>query len=399
MTHPRDPRVRRTQRDPLAAAVALELAADSMRAHLTTPEPEPDPFLPAHDPAVLAELDRWDDAAALAVDDGHLTHTIADDLPADVADQLAEAATEQGDEPVGEWVAGGQVPEPPAPPVPPAAPAPSVEPIGPDYGTLGDGTPDLGHDEDGPWVPAVFRNEHPPAAWVSRHDERSRQFGAARLFAGSGPLQDVRLPTGPVLDQLLAGSTLEEQSCCTGCGTVAAANSEIYADAGASVPRVPLLDLDDAERVYDRARQLDGFLGDHTAGTSVLAAMQAAVELGLFGGYLWCFGTRDIAQTIIQKRLPVVVGVRWRSGMWQTGPGGLVQLDGDENGLGHCLTIVGLSLKGPQGQPGPYFVWQNSAGESYGDGGFGYVHHRDLSTLLRGVGEAAVPMLTPQAPQ
>jgi hypothetical protein len=94
----------------------------------------------------------------------------------------------------------------------------------------------------------------------------------------------------------------------------------------------------------------------------------------------------------------VIVGVPWLSGMYDTGPGGLVQLDGDDSGLGHCLAVVGLRVKGPQGQPGPFFVWQNSWGTGYGDGGLGYVHHRDLAALLHAAGEAAVPTRDVQVP-
>ena len=48
-------------------------------------------------------------------------------------------------------------------------------------------------------------------------------------------------------------------------------------------------------------------------------------------------------------------------------------------------------LAGPQGQTGPFFVWQNSWGSGYGVGGLGFIHHRDLARLLQGRGEAAIP--------
>jgi hypothetical protein len=105
---------------------------------------------------------------------------------------------------------------------------------------------------------------------------------------------------------------------------------------------------------------------------------------------VWCFGTKDVAQAVLQRG-PVVVGVPWLSGMYDTGPGGLVELAGEDTGAGHCLAVVGIRLRGPQGQLGPYFVWQNSWGTGYGDGGLGYVHHRDLARLLHGTGEAAIP--------
>jgi hypothetical protein len=44
------------------------------------------------------------------------------------------------------------------------------------------------------------------------------------------------------------------------------------------------------------------------------------------------------------------------------------------------------------GRPGPFFVLQQSRGYAHGDAGLVYLHHRDLAALLRGVGEAAVPV-------
>lgn len=394
MSSPRD-RLR-PRRNPLEAAVALEVAAGAMRSALRNPEPADD--LPgaiartAHlvppsadevrvsiDPAVVAHLERWDTAAAGNHDPG----TGGDGFRDSNGFELLPPAPEEGYPP-------GAVDLPFAP-----------EPESLSRFAAGGQTPDMA-----PAVaPPVFSFEHPAgetagepagpvAAWRSRHDPRSLAFPAQRLLRGSGPLQDVLLPTGPVLDQTLAGPTVADQACCTGAAIVAALNSL------GSVAPYPgrALELNDAERIYDRARRVDNVPGDDTVGTSVLGALTATVQEGLAGGYLWCFGTKPIAQTIIQRRLPVVVGVRWPSGMWETGPGGLVEVRGEETGLGHALAIVGIRLKGPQGQTGPYFVWQNSIGTGYGDGGFGYIHHRDLSALLRGVGEAAVLTLEPQAP-
>jgi hypothetical protein len=239
-------------------------------------------------------------------------------------------------------------------------------------------------------APPVFSSERPGPrlTWRSRHDERSLAYGIRPRLAGSAPLQDVLLPTGPVLDQLTAGATEREQSCCTGCGLVSAVNTLRLLEGDGE-----LLDLDDAERVYELGQRRDEVPGEQYPGTSVLAALLAARELGLIGGFLWAFGTRDIAQTIIARRLPVVIGVPWPAGLWDAGPGGLVEVTGADEGLGHCLTVNGIKLKGPHGQPGPFFRWQQSSGESYGDGGFGWVHHRDLAMLLRGRGEAAIPLL------
>lgn len=230
---------------------------------------------------------------------------------------------------------------------------------------------------------------HLPALnWRGRHDVRSLSFGArARGFAAPAPtLADVDLDIGPVLDQGAEGE-------CVGFGLVTAINALRQTRAAGGLDgQLPLLTEVDADKLYRRAQQLDDRPGESYSGTSVLAGLQAAVEAGDLGGYLWDFGTRDIAYTLMNRR-PVVIGVPWLSGMYETGPGGLVAVAGEDTGQGHCLAIVRLRLKGPQGQAGPFFGWQNTWGTSYGAGGIGYVHHRDLAQLLRGTGEAAVPTI------
>lgn len=225
----------------------------------------------------------------------------------------------------------------------------------------------------------------PTLDWRSRHDVRSLSYGVREHLQQltSAPLQlaDVLLPIGPVLDQ---GSEGE----CVGMGVIDAAN--VLFEAAGHIG-AHLLGAEDAHQLYKRAQQLDDRPGESYSGTSVLAGMAAGVEAGLWQRYLWSFGTRDIAATLM-SRTPVIVGIPWLSGMYETAAGGRVEVAGDDTGAGHCLVIVGLKLTGPQGQPGPWFTWLNSWGTSYGDGGLGYVHHADLARLLRSQGEAAVPV-------
>jgi hypothetical protein len=225
---------------------------------------------------------------------------------------------------------------------------------------------------------------HP--GWRSRHDPASRSFGVVDRLAGKAPLRDVHLPWTPVLNQGKEGA-------CVGFGVADAVN--VLRASGAPVPAF----IDDAGALdlYHAAQRVDDIPGESYTGTSVLAGMKAGAGAGLFGGYLWDFGTSAIAQTLLQLHTPVVVGVPWFDGMYDTGPGGVVHVAGKLVG-GHCLCIVGLSMKGPNGEPGPWFIWRNSWGESYGVGGDGFVHHRDLGKLLRGQGEAAVPTVTAQKP-
>jgi hypothetical protein len=156
-----------------------------------------------------------------------------------------------------------------------------------------------------------------------------------------------------------------------------------------------LLDDGDALELYRLAQKLDEIPGESYTGTSVLGGMKAGLERGLWGGYLWAFGTKDIAQALLQRHGPVVIGIPWYDGLYETGPRGVVRLGGALVG-GHCLAVVGLQLTGPNGEPGVHFIWQNSWGPSYGDEGLGYIANRDLVWLLRQQGEAAIPTAAAQ---
>jgi hypothetical protein len=272
--------------------------------------------------------------------------------------------------------------EDPAPgaPVPPAVPAPApFDSERPDPG------PRAG-EYGGDYPPADFRLEHTPVLnWRPNHDERSRSFGVRQRLTASAPLTNVLFTTGPVLDQGTEGA-------CVGFGSADAANVMTLLRS----PGTPgLLDNGDALELYRLAQKLDEIPGESYTGTSVLGGMKAGLERGLWGGYLWAFGTRDIAQALLQRHGPVVIGVPWFDGLYETGPRGVVRLGGALVG-GHCLAVVGLQLTGPNGEPGVHFIWQNSWGPSYGDDGLGYIANRDLVTLLRQQGEAAIPTAAAQ---
>jgi hypothetical protein len=371
--------------DALSAAVRLDAATQAMRERTRAGGPEPlDDEPPTGivdlaalramlgtgapgeqvDPAAAAWLAGGPDPAAARVLAEVDALAATEDKPCEVCGSW-ETEHRHGPEPVAvpaAQVEVGPSPEPvPVAPVvvtPPAPPAPAPRSL----------------------VNAAARNSNsdPRPGWSSRHDPRSLGFHVRADLAGSTPLQDVDLPVGPVLDQGQEGE-------CVGCGVVDAVNV-LRLLAG----RTDLLKIDAAAGLYHRAQQLDDVPGESYTGTSVLAGMKAAAERGWIGTYRWAFGTRDVAQSVLAGR-PVVVGVPWLSGMYDTGPGGLVAVTGDDTGAGHCLIVAKLRLKGPQGQPGPFFGWQNSWGRSYGDGGIGWIHHKALAALLHSVGEAAVP--------
>jgi hypothetical protein len=264
-----------------------------------------------------------------------------------------------------------------------AAPAPAPF-SGSEQSDRGPRAGEYGGDLAGLDAPAPTRDV-PVLDWRPNHDERSRGFGIRQRLTASAPLTPVLLSTGPALDQGVEGD-------CVGFGSVDAANvMRLLRSPGTA----ELLDAGDAVELYRLAQKRDQVPGESYTGTSVLGGMKAGVEMGLWGGYLWGFGTRDIAQALLQRRGPVVIGIPWFDGMYETGPRGVVKVGGALVG-GHCLAVVGLQLTGPNGEPGVHFVWQNSWGPSYGDEGLGYIANRDLAALLHQQGEAAIPTAAAQ---
>jgi hypothetical protein len=213
--------------------------------------------------------------------------------------------------------------------------------------------------------------------WSSRHDERSRGFDVSDRLSGRVPLQDKLWPVGPIFDQ---GTTpplsLHDASGCVGMAAAAAANV-----LGATLSK------DDALALYDRAQHLDQVSGEAYAGTSVLAGMKAGQEQALWPGYVWAFGTRPLAQALMQVG-PAVIGIPWFTGMETPDAGGVIRPTGQPAG-GHCMALVGLVTSRAGG---PYFVAQQSRGPKVGDHGLVLIQHKDLARLLAGIGEAAIPV-------
>jgi hypothetical protein len=236
-------------------------------------------------------------------------------------------------------------------------------------------------------APRVMRD------WSSRHDPRSRDYDVAARIRVRVPIQDRVWTVGPIFDQ---GTTpplsVRDASGCVGMGVAAAANTLALSAPGENRPAWPLLSKDEALGLYDRAQDLDHVSSTRKGGapgTSVLAGMKAGQEAGLWPGYVWAFGTRDIAQAVLQIG-PVVVGIPWDDRLESPAVTGIITPGGRPAG-GHALAIVGIVMS-RGGQVGPFFVLQQSRGADEGDRGLVYLHHRDLTRLLAGRGEAAVPI-------
>lgn len=215
---------------------------------------------------------------------------------------------------------------------------------------------------------------------LKQFDERSRNFSIAEVVTAVEPKKKYWTP-GTVLDQGAEGA-------CVGFGWT----TELI-----SSPKPYHISFEDGNRyalgVYNRAKELDPWEGEDYDGTSVLAGAKVVKERGYIPEYRWAFGVNQVRDAVIAEG-PVVLGINWYDGMYDTQPNGLVDVSGELVG-GHCIVLTGYNprarIRGVKGYV-EGFRWKNSWGTSYGVNGLGFIRIEDLDRLLREDGEACVPM-------
>ena len=222
--------------------------------------------------------------------------------------------------------------------------------------------------------------------WRSYHDERSKQYGIRNVIKKKTTIKKQMWQEGVVLDQ-------GQEGACVGFGWT----GEYLAQPQAPTPQPSTTVANTfAATVYRDAKKIDEYPGESYDGTSVLAGAKVMKSRGFITSYRWCFSIEDIRDAIIQEG-PVVVGIPWYDGMYDTAPNGLVKLAGKKIG-GHCILITGYDPAMKIGnRTYEVFRWRNSWGPDYGVGGSAYIKSGDLARLLKDEGEACVPMgrLTP----
>ncbi len=144
----------------------------------------------------------------------------------------------------------------------------------------------------------------------------------------------------------------------------------------------------DARAIYRRAQQLDEWAGEAYEGTSVLAGAKAVAERGHMLEYRWAFTIDDVLATLARFG-PVVIGVNWYEGMFNTDPHGFLHVAGGIAG-GHCVVLRGLRRE--QGRW--VVIGRNSWGPGWGvHGDFKLnAHGNGLERLLHEQGDACVPV-------
>lgn len=204
---------------------------------------------------------------------------------------------------------------------------------------------------------------------ICRHDERSRQFPIMALIKKSvSPVTKI-WDCSIVLDQGREGA-------CTGFGT---------SHEGAAEPCVvPNITNETAKKLYYRARQLDDFPGEDYEGSTVIAAVKAACELGWYDEYRWAFSVKDLILALGHQG-PAILGMRWYEGMSTPNSRNIIRPTGSLLG-GHCICAIGYDLKTDMVQ------LLNSWGPKWGKNGRCWISRKDLAELARHDGEACIPV-------
>jgi len=204
------------------------------------------------------------------------------------------------------------------------------------------------------------------------HDEKSREFPARGVLFDPGVELVSRVWSRP--GPYNQGQTYQ----CVAYSTKGVCNTAPVSDG--KDPGV--LDLIDPKTIYDLAQTLDPWPGTGYNGTSTLAGLKAAHQLGLIPGYRWCFGLDDVLKTLSQHG-PVMVGVTWWQSMFSPGYQGMLVVDkAAGNAGGHCVELVGVDVEAQA------VLGVNSWGTGWGDQGRFKILFEDLDMLLREDGEA-----------
>jgi hypothetical protein len=146
-----------------------------------------------------------------------------------------------------------------------------------------------------------------------------------------------------------------------------------------------------ARELYWDAQRIDPFPGGayegadpFMEGSTVLAAMKIAKQRGYITEYRWAFSVKDLALAVGNIG-PAVLGVPWYEGMFRPHSCGMLHPTGEKKG-GHAILCRGYNAKKRT------FLVHNSWGKNWGKNGTALIHWDDMQELLKGTGDAAIPM-------
>lgn len=209
-----------------------------------------------------------------------------------------------------------------------------------------------------------------PLGRIRNHDPRSRAYPAPRSAA---PLRPVAHRVyGRVLDQGRIGM-------CVLAAAAGALNTAGLHRAGERTYTAA-----DAEPWYEATTRIDTYPGQYPpddTGTDATAAAKYLRSRGLIAAWSHVFTGAAGVRAALQLG-PVLLGVTWHEGMWETDPEGYIHVTGAAVG-GHETFLRADPCRG-------YVVGRNSWGPTWGRGGDYRLSYPNLDALLADGGDATV---------
>jgi len=134
-----------------------------------------------------------------------------------------------------------------------------------------------------------------------------------------------------------------------------------------------------ARNLYMGARDIDRREGRfYQEGATVLAGAKYCRSRGWISEFLWHFTLGELKDSLCYRG-PVVWGIPWYDGMYQTDQNGRIRVNGALAG-GHCILNIGYWPAHPLF--GNCFVLLNSWGNTWGINGIGYLPEPEAEQLL-----------------
>lgn len=152
-------------------------------------------------------------------------------------------------------------------------------------------------------------------------------------------------------------------------------------------------DEKDARAIYYETTVIDGWPDDPDApgggqqGATVRSGAKAMQNRHRVNAYAFASSVSTVTQWI-QQNGPVVIGVNWYTGMFDTDANGYVKITGNIEG-GHCVLLRGYLASEAA------YLGENSWGENWGDGGSFKIKVIDFGRLLSEDGEAVAMVELP----
>ena len=135
-------------------------------------------------------------------------------------------------------------------------------------------------------------------------------------------------------------------------------------------------------------------------GTSVLHGVKTAAALGFYGEYRWAFTLQEACLGLGYGG-PLLLGINWHPGMYNTDPNGFIHPTGPVAGghaiLAHSIKIVfseyprGVRTWENVDLDRSYIVLHNSWGNTWGVNGRAKLSLVDFDALRRAQGEVCIP--------